>query len=470
LRILAVRCGARLKTIKINHAAFNISNFGSYLIPLDEYKFTTHISRIAIHSFVVLCLLVVACKSCKYGSQFPIILGCFVKSTVRRIKFPNECMYTHVEMVWGPFVQAGVQAGYRSALWRACLYTVLVCCIGTVWLGFRAEGSLENSETYYSLLGVTIEVSKEDIKKAFRKLVLELHPDKLAGQNLTHEEEEESKNRFIKVTDAYEVLIDDEKRKEYDYSLSGVDYKFVEIPEEVELVRKKPFKLYAKSYSTKLRFEAQFPVPLIPDLNIVLKADFKDSLQAVAKTQQYFRRRICPDCKGIGGVPGTCGVCGGDGIEKKCCATSVHESCISTTCHACTGKGYQLNSKCTRCSAKGFIMEEGSVTVDIPLGTRNGYKVVIENAGHEALDGSRGKAVIELQWALPPGWSVDLDTGHVMYIMTVAVESMLQGYESKLYAPTGESIDVSVLSGAVSVWAGVVIARRVLLQTTGQII
>jgi hypothetical protein len=118
LRILAVRCGARLKTIKINHAAFNISNFGSYLIPLDEYKFTTHISRIAIHSFVVLCLLVVACKSCKYGSQFPIIIIIIIiiRSTTSLCIYGllYHLLYVYLYDRWFPEPRARVKAGYRT--------------------------------------------------------------------------------------------------------------------------------------------------------------------------------------------------------------------------------------------------------------------------------------------------------------------------------------------------------------------
>jgi DnaJ-class molecular chaperone len=297
-------------------------------------------------------------------------------------------------------------------------------------------------ESFYSLLNVTMIAAKDDIKRAYRKLILELHPDKFSSQNLTAEEEEITTNRFIRVTEAYEVLIDDERRKKYDFSLDGIEYQFLELQEEQEFYKKKPFKVYSKSGRSRLYFEAEFADFTIPDLLITLTVDIKESLSELKRVQRFFRRKVCPECKGVGGIPKECSDCQGSGIGKSCFAGQVHEGCISTTCVICAGKGILLNSKCSLCSAKGFIMEEGSVEINIPAGTKDGHRISIENAGHEARDGSKGRAVLELQYTLPPGWSLDAETGCIMHDIVVPIESLLGGYNETIVVPTGESVEV----------------------------
>lgn len=321
---------------------------------------------------------------------------------------------------------------------------MVTCNYVFIWLILSWVISAQKDDSsYYSLLGVGLDASKDAIKRAYRSMILELHPDKFHGLNMTEEDEIAAKNKFIKVTEAYETLVDDEKRKQYDYSLSGVDYSFVEEPEPIDTFRKKPFKIFMQTKNSRMYFEASFPKPSIPDLIISLKVSYEDSLRVIDRIQKYFRRRICPHCKGVGGIPSTCDNCQGSGVHKRCSVGRSFESCVSSTCDACSGKGYQLSSKCPHCSSKGFIMEEDSVTVSIPVGTRSGCRIVIENAGHEGFDGARGNSVLEVQYIMPAGWTMDTETRDLTYTLTVGIDALLQGYSHKLALPTGEHFNVS---------------------------
>lgn len=236
------------------------------------------------------------------------------------------------------------------------------------------------SADYYDLLGVGRDASDEDIKRAYRKLARELHPDANGG-------DPEAEERFKLVTVAYETLRDPDKRRHYD--TFGPDGR----PGDAG------FGDFAGGFSDL--FEAFFggsafggaggrrrgPAgpPRGSDLEVALEIGFEEAAFGGEHEVSVRTAVRCDACSGSGAEPGTspvrCPQCEGSGEVRRVRQSILGQMVTASVCDRCGGLGETIASPCRRCRGEGRTVEERSYRVDVPAGIDNGQTLRLTNRG-----------------------------------------------------------------------------------------
>ncbi len=252
----------------------------------------------------------------------------------------------------------------------------------------------ERALDYYELLGVVATATMEEIKSAYRQLALKYHPDRNPGDKNAEEQ-------FKKVSEAYQVLSDPEKRKIYDLygpeSLKGFEVggfggfedifsNFGDIFED--------FFGYGRRGDRTSRAQAG------ADLRYTITLTLDEVLKGVDKEITVERRILCQRCEGQGMEPGTsartCATCGGRGqITQNRGLLRVF-----TTCPTCRGAGSFIPHPCEACAGTGSNKEERQMQVRIPPGVDTGTRLRLRGEGEAGrLGGPPGDLYIEVQVA-----------------------------------------------------------------------
>ncbi len=234
------------------------------------------------------------------------------------------------------------------------------------------------AQDYYEVLGVTREATKSEIKKAFRRLAREYHPD--VSQH------EDAEARFKQINEAYEVLSDDDKRSRYDRfghagvggAAGGAGYSgvggFEDIFEEF-------FNNFAGARTTGRR---RGPRPGA-DRRLDVTISFEEAIFGIDKEIEYDRLEICETCDGSGAEPGTypstCPVCNGTGEVRQVQQTFLGSMVRMSTCPQCGGKGVVIDTPCHTCTGSGRTRQRVKRTVQIPAGVREGLQIQIRGGG-----------------------------------------------------------------------------------------
>lgn len=243
---------------------------------------------------------------------------------------------------------------------------------------------------YYEVLGVPRDASKEQIKEAYRKLAMQYHPDR----NKSPDAEE----KFKEISEAYAVLSDDEKRKQYDaFGRESIYQRYS--PEDIfrganfsDIFRDMGFggfdDIFAQFFGggtreTRRRGE---------DLTYHLQLDLEDVVQETTKEIEVPRTEVCGTCDGTGAKPGTaprtCNVCGGSGQVQKVQTTGFARLVRITDCGKCGGRGYVIESPCRDCRGSGTIQKTRRIRVVIPAGVDDGHTLRLKGEGNAGENGS----------------------------------------------------------------------------------
>ena len=251
------------------------------------------------------------------------------------------------------------------------------------------------AKDYYQTLEVSKTASADEIKKAYRKLAIKYHPDKNPGNK-------EAEERFKEISQAYEVLSDPEKRRQYDqfghdaYTQRGgggggaYDYQRAQ-----DIFSQ----FFGGGGGGGFPFEDLFggghhrsnPNGAVPgdDLRYDLEIDFEEAMYGADKTLKIPRMAECPDCHGSGCEAGTgrkvCPRCGGSGSLVM----SQGFFSVRQPCPACQGTGQIIEKPCRKCRGQGRIREEKPLQVHIPPGVDTGTQLRISGKGGAGLRGGR---------------------------------------------------------------------------------
>ncbi len=230
---------------------------------------------------------------------------------------------------------------------------------------------------YYDILEVKRDASASEIKKAYRKLALKHHPDKNQG-------DKDSEEKFKELTQAYEVLSDEEKRAAYDrYGHEGVSQGqgfgfnagFGDIFNDV-------FGDIFGSRSTKRSRQKKGD-----DLRYELKVKFEEVVSGASKEIKFKRYEKCDSCEGTGAKKGSkpviCPVCKGTGEIRQ------HQGffTIARTCYKCHGEGEIIEDPCPVCYGTGRILKERKLEIKIPAGIDDGNRLRVSGEGAAGIYG-----------------------------------------------------------------------------------
>ncbi|MCX6827473.1 MAG: molecular chaperone DnaJ [candidate division Zixibacteria bacterium] len=266
------------------------------------------------------------------------------------------------------------------------------------------------SKDYYNVLSVSESASQDEIKKAFRKLAKQHHPDRNKG-------DKGAENRFKDISEAYEVLGDQQKRQQYDmmrkygafgggsgtgsYQSGGFDpSQFEHIFRSEDIGGFGSFAdIFSSIFGDDTIFERGRSGRRSPsrgnDLALTLDISFGEAVSGIKKTIAINRSESCPVCSGKGAEPGsgqtTCPQCDGRGMINY----AQGAFSVSRPCPRCLGKGVLPGRPCRNCRGSGQIKVRKKISVKIPAGIDNGGRIRLQGLGNPGANGGlKGDLII----------------------------------------------------------------------------
>jgi molecular chaperone DnaJ len=218
-------------------------------------------------------------------------------------------------------------------------------------------------ENLYDILGVNENSTQEEIKKNYRKLAMEHHPDKGGAED-----------KFKKISEAYETLGDENKRKEYDFN------------------RKNPhrggsiFDEFFGNFHTQRK-------TTVPDKIVDVEIGVLESYLSVEKSITYTRNFACQPCNGNGGDRYTCSTCGGSGFITKTMGSGFFTQVFRQGCHSCGGHGFTLKNVCGTCNGKGTEQKQETIKIKLPHGVSDGQYFRMQSKG-DFINGTYGNLIM----------------------------------------------------------------------------
>ena len=249
---------------------------------------------------------------------------------------------------------------------------------------------------YYEILGVSKTASAEEIKKAYRKVAMQFHPDRNPGDKAAEE-------KFKEAAEAYEVLSDADKRAQYDrYGHAGLnngrggfgggsgnmDDIFSQFG---DIFGDDVFGSFFGGGGRRGGGGARARGVRGSNLRVKIKLNYEEIAKGVTKNIRVKKYVGCTTCGGSGakdkGSIQTCGTCGGSGQVRRVSNTFLGQMQTVTTCPTCNGEGTTVTAKCNSCKGEGRVYGEETVTIDIPAGVQEGMQLSVGGRGNA---GERG--------------------------------------------------------------------------------
>ncbi|CAL1148626.1 unnamed protein product, partial [Cladocopium goreaui] len=232
----------------------------------------------------------------------------------------------------------------------------------------------------YDVLGVDKNASEQEIKKAYKRAAVKFHPDKAPESERPQYEE-----RFKRISRAYEILSDPEKRRAYDLRGEsafdgagggaqggfgpGVD----------------PFDMFRSMFGQNFGFG----VARTPDVGYEVEVTMEEMYKGFNKSVRYDRDAVCRTCQGMGATQiETCVFCNGRGVivEDRQVGPGYFQR-VQRHCQRCGGQGAQARNRCSKCRGKGFVKEQVDLNVSAPPGCPDRKRFMFQGKADEALLG-----------------------------------------------------------------------------------
>lgn len=243
---------------------------------------------------------------------------------------------------------------------------------------------------YYEVLGVSQNATTEEIKKAYRKLARQLHPD--------INPDEQAQERFKAVTHAYEVLSDEQERAKYDRGGDqGVGLGDI-------------FETFFGGGQRGPKSRAQRG----QDALLRVDLDLKEAIFGASKTMTITTAVVCPTCEGSCAQPGTsvetCDICRGSGSISRQVQSFMGTVVTSQPCGSCRGTGEVIPHPCQKCRAQGRVRENRELDLDIPAGVQDGMRLHLPGEGEVGFAGGpSGDLYLEVSVNADPVFARDGD-------------------------------------------------------------
>lgn len=302
---------------------------------------------------------------------------------------------------------------------------------------------------YYKILGLERGASKDEVKKAFRKLASQFHPDKKTGDEA----------KFKEVSEAYAVLGDDKKRAEYDTygqtfsggqaqgfngfnwaqaggmgGMGGMEFDLGDIFENFS-------EMFGGDFGNRRAKRGH-------DISIDIELAFKEAVFGTKRTVVLNKTNTCDDCHGTGAKPGsgmtTCTVCNGQGKIRESRRSMLGNFTTVRQCDACRGRGEVPKEKCKSCNGIGAKRSAVEIDIKVPSGIENGEVIRMTGQGEALPGGTPGDLYVKLHVA--PDRHIRREGRNLFRVVPVKLTDALLGATYEVETLDG-NVSVSVPSG-----------------------
>lgn len=223
---------------------------------------------------------------------------------------------------------------------------------------------------YYQILGVNKDATQLEIKKAYRQLSKQFHPDV----------NPEGEDKFKEIVEAYETLSDENKRKRYDNpnpnSFGGGG---------------NPFDMFNEMMNQKRRRSQ----PKVKDKVLKVTLTPEESYRGVEKEVTYKSKHSCQMCNGTGGDKNTCTTCSGHGVIQQKVGTGFFTQIVESQCPTCRGRGSIVVNPCYNCNGEGSLDRFNTIRINIPKSVDSGDFLRVSGKG-DFINGMQGDLLIQI--------------------------------------------------------------------------
>jgi molecular chaperone DnaJ len=234
-------------------------------------------------------------------------------------------------------------------------------------------------KNYYEILGVSKDANLDEIKKVYRKLALEYHPDR----------NPDGAEKFKEIAEAYDTLSDESKRREYNFKLEN--------PMANRFGGGNPFNGggFEEMFSQMFGGGFQQTRRNAPEKIIDVQITVVESFRGVDKEISYSKKTDCNTCRGSGGERSGCMVCSGQGYVTQRAGTGMFQQVFRSVCTSCNGNGFVVNNACYDCKGQGTKDFIERIRVTIPKNIDNGQMLRLSQKG-DYFNGVVGDLIIRI--------------------------------------------------------------------------
>lgn len=254
---------------------------------------------------------------------------------------------------------------------------------------------------YYKILGLERGASRDDVKKAFRKLSAEFHPDKKTGDEAKYKE----------ITEAYAVLGDEKKKAEYDsyghaFNNAGGPgggfggFSWQDFAQQGGFGGGQGFEFDISDIFENFGFGGGRQKSRGRDISIDIELKFEEAIFGVTRKVLLTKNNTCEYCHGTGAKEGTeqtsCTTCGGNGRIRETRQSIMGSFSTVRECNVCGGTGKIPKEKCGHCAGQGVVRGEEEISIAVPAGIQNGEVIRMSGRGEAIPNGEPGDLYIKI--------------------------------------------------------------------------
>jgi molecular chaperone DnaJ len=304
------------------------------------------------------------------------------------------------------------------------------------------------NKDYYQILGVEKGASKEEVKKAFRKMAAKYHPDKASGDE----------EKYKEVTEAYAVLNDDKKKAEYDSyghafnnggGAGAAGFSWGDFAQQGGGFGGQNFEFDLNDIFENFGFGGGgVKNRRGNDVSIDINLNFTEAVFGVTRKVLLTKNNTCTFCTGTGAKPGTekmtCTTCGGNGKLRETRQSIMGSFSTVKECDTCRGTGQVPKEQCTHCAGAGVSRSQNEISIKIPAGIQNGEVIRMTGQGEALAAGQPGDLYIKVHVESHP--TIRRDGATLTSGLPVKLTDALLGGVYRVQTLDG-SVDIKIPAG-----------------------
>lgn len=304
-----------------------------------------------------------------------------------------------------------------------------------------------SQKDYYQVLGLQKGASKDEVKKAFRKLASKYHPDKKTGDE----------EKFKEISEAYAVLGDDKKKAEYDaygHSFSGAGggaqggFGGFNWSDFQQAAGNGGFEFDFGDIFGDMFGGAQRRQSRGRDISIDIELPFKEAIFGTTRKVLLTKNNTCTECQGSGAKTGTsmtsCSTCNGNGRVRETRNSIMGSFQTVRECSVCHGTGEVPKEKCPTCAGSGVHRSQKEITITIPAGIQNGEMIRLSGQGEAVTGGTPGDLYVKIH--VKKHDTISRDGGNLYTNLHIKLTDALLGNHYKVDTLDG-AIDIKIPAG-----------------------